>query len=74
MIQGFGSVERVPEAVRERFAAKKTLFGFGHPVYVTMDPRARILKRLSEQFSHDGGELVRAAGRLDERQDGDATG
>ena len=56
MIQGFGSVERVPEAVRERFAAKKTLFGFGHPVYVTMDPRAKILKRLSEQFSHDGGE------------------
>ena len=51
-----GSVERVPEAVRERFEQKKTVYGFGHPVYVTMDPRAKILKRLSESFSTDGGE------------------
>src|SRR5919201_1590875 len=56
MIESFGSVERVPEAVRARFASKQTLFGFGHPVYVTMDPRAKILKRLSEQFSHDCAE------------------
>ena len=52
----FGSIEAVPEGVRSYFAGKKTIFGFGHPVYVTTDPRARILKRLSEQFSHDGGE------------------
>jgi citrate synthase len=56
MIEGFGSVDEVPERVRARFEAKQTLFGFGHPVYVTLDPRARILKRLSERFSHDGGE------------------
>ena len=52
----FGSIEAVPEGVRSYFEAKKTIFGFGHPVYVTTDPRARILKRLSEQFSHEGGE------------------
>jgi citrate synthase len=52
----FGSIEAVPEGVRSYFAGKKTIFGFGHPVYVTTDPRARILKRLSEQFSHEGGE------------------
>jgi citrate synthase len=52
----FGSVEAVPDGVRRYLEAKKTLFGFGHPVYVTMDPRARILKRLSEELSHDGGE------------------
>jgi len=51
-----GSPERAAEAVRERFARKQTVYGFGHPVYVTTDPRARILKRLSESFSHDGGE------------------
>src|SRR5919201_99971 len=56
MFEEFGSVERVPEAVRERLETKQTLFGFGHPVYVTTDPRAKILKRLSEQLSHDGGE------------------
>jgi citrate synthase len=51
-----GSPDRVADAVRERFERKETVYGFGHPVYVTMDPRARILKRLSESFSHEGGE------------------
>jgi citrate synthase len=51
-----GSPERAADAVRERLARKQTVYGFGHPVYVTTDPRARILKRLSESFSHDGGE------------------
>jgi citrate synthase len=55
-IGGFGSVDAVPEGVREMLAAKQTLFGFGHPVYVTTDPRAKILKRLSEQFSYEAGE------------------
>jgi citrate synthase len=52
----FGSVEGVPEGVRRYLESKKTLFGFGHPVYTTLDPRAKILKRLSEQFSQEGGE------------------
>jgi citrate synthase len=52
----FGSVEAVPEGVRRYLESKRTLFGFGHPVYVTMDPRAKILKRLSEEFSQDAGE------------------
>jgi citrate synthase len=51
-----GSPERAADAVRERLERKQTVYGFGHPVYVTTDPRARILKRLSESFSHDGGE------------------
>lgn len=56
MIESFESVDAIPEAVTKLLAAKQTLFGFGHPVYVTLDPRARILKRLSEQFSREGGE------------------
>jgi citrate synthase len=51
-----GSPERAAEAVSERFGQKRTIYGFGHPVYVTTDPRAKILKRLSEEFSHEGGE------------------
>ncbi len=51
-----GSPDRAADAVRERFERKQTVYGFGHPVYVTTDPRARILKRLSESFSHNGGE------------------
>jgi len=56
MFEEFGSVEAVPEGVRRYLDEKKTLFGFGHPVYVTMDPRVPILKKLSEEFSHEGGE------------------
>jgi citrate synthase len=56
MLEEFGSVERVPEGVRGRLEQRQTLFGFGHPVYVTIDPRAKILKRWSEHFSHEGGE------------------
>jgi len=55
-IESFGSVEAVPEGVRRMLEAKQTLFGFGHPVYVTTDPRAKILRRLTEQFSREAGE------------------
>ena len=55
-VEEFGSPEAAPDGVRRYLAEKKTLFGFGHPVYVTTDPRARILKKLSEEFSHEGGE------------------
>jgi citrate synthase len=52
----FGSPERTPEAVREMLAAKQTLYGFGHPLYRTYDPRALILKRYSEEQSAAGGD------------------
>jgi citrate synthase len=52
----FGSVDNVAAGVARYLEAKRTLFGFGHPVYTTTDPRARILKRLSEELSQDAGE------------------
>jgi citrate synthase len=51
-----GDPELAAEAVRLRFARKEKVSGFGHPLYVTMDPRATILKRWSEALSADGGE------------------
>jgi citrate synthase len=51
-----GSPEAAEAAVRKRFAAKQIVFGFGHPLYVTDDPRAAILKRWSHSFSAEGGE------------------
>jgi citrate synthase len=51
-----GSPDRAADAVKERFEQKRKIYGFGHPVYVTTDPRATILKRLSEEFSRNGGE------------------
>jgi citrate synthase len=50
MFEEFGSPEGVAEGVRRRLEAKQTLFGFGHPLYRTMDPRAPILRRIAEQF------------------------
>jgi citrate synthase len=55
MFRSFGSPGAVAGAVRERLEAKQTLYGFGHPLYRAMDPRAPILRRLSEQFA-DGSE------------------
>jgi citrate synthase len=51
-----GSAERASEAVRSRFERKEKIYGFGHPLYVTTDPRAVILKRWSHDLAADGGE------------------
>ncbi|NUT55270.1 MAG: citrate/2-methylcitrate synthase [Thermoleophilia bacterium] len=53
MFAEFGSPERVPDAIRERLEAKQPLYGFGHPLYRAMDPRAPILRRLAEQFADE---------------------
>ncbi len=47
-VEEVGDPAAAAEAVRARFERKQTIFGFGHPVYVTMDPRAVILKRWSQ--------------------------
>ncbi len=43
------------EYVRSLLAHKKKVFGFGHRVYRTEDPRATHLRRMSEQLSRDSG-------------------
>jgi len=51
-----GAPEHAADVVRARFERKQTVYGFGHPLYVTMDPRATILKHWSEALSMEGGE------------------
>jgi citrate synthase len=53
LFEQWGSPERTPDAVRELLERKAKLFGFGHPLYRAYDPRALILKGLSEELSHD---------------------
>jgi len=43
------------EYVRSLLAQKKKVFGFGHRVYRTEDPRATHLRKMSEQLSRDSG-------------------
>jgi citrate synthase len=56
LFEQWGSAERTPAAVRELLAQKATLYGFGHPLYRAYDPRATILKRLSEELSENAGD------------------
>ena len=74
MFEEFGAPPGVAEGVRARLEAKKPLYGFGHPLYRAMDPRAPILRRLSEQFADDGEpnylEIAQAAEREAHEQKG----
>jgi len=56
MFERWGSAERTPAEVRGMLERRDKLYGFGHPLYRAYDPRAVILKRISEDFSQDGGE------------------
>lgn len=74
MFEEFGSPDRVAEGVAARLEAKKPLYGFGHPLYRAMDPRAPILKALSERFADDSEpsyfEIASAAEREAREQKG----
>jgi len=56
LFERIGSPERAPAEVHAMLERKEKLSGFGHPLYRAYDPRAVILKRLSEEFSRDRGE------------------
>jgi citrate synthase len=51
-----GSVEAVEAWVKEAFAHKKKIMGFGHRVYRTVDPRAIHLAEMSRQLGERTGE------------------
>lgn len=43
------------EYIKQRLENKEKVMGFGHRVYKTMDPRARILRDMSEKLSKETG-------------------
>jgi citrate synthase len=74
MLEEFGSADAVAGKIRSRLEGKQPLYGFGHPLYRAMDPRAPILRRLAEQFADDSEpnllELATAAEREAHEQKG----
>ncbi|HEV2952335.1 MAG TPA: citrate/2-methylcitrate synthase, partial [Actinomycetota bacterium] len=44
-----GKPENAEAYVRDRLERHEKIFGFGHAVYKTYDPRAKVLKRLSKE-------------------------
>jgi citrate synthase len=57
MLEEVGSPGRAAAYVRDRLARREKIMGFGHAVYRTMDPRARILKLLSRDTGERHGDL-----------------
>jgi citrate synthase len=49
MLREIGSVDRVPEYVRRVKEGELRLMGFGHRVYKNYDPRARIIKQVTDE-------------------------
>ena len=57
MLEIIGSKENIPKYIEEVKNKRKTLFGFGHRVYKSYDPRAKIVRTLADDvFSVMGKE------------------
>ncbi|HZD38428.1 MAG TPA: citrate/2-methylcitrate synthase [Actinomycetes bacterium] len=56
MLDEIGRPDRAADYVRERLAGKKKVMGFGHRVYKTWDPRARILREMSRRLGEQVGD------------------
>ena len=54
MLREIGSPEKVEEAVKNKLAKKERIMGFGHRVYKTYDPRAKILKEIAGKLATSG--------------------
>lgn len=58
-LEEIGSVEGVEDYVMRTLAEPQgRVMGFGHRVYKVMDPRATILKRVSQQLAEESGESL----------------
>jgi citrate synthase len=57
MLEEIGSPDRAEAYIKDRLERHEKIMGFGHAVYKTMDPRARILKRLSRETGERHGDL-----------------
>lgn len=47
MLESIGTLENIPQYLKDVKERKKLLFGFGHRVYKNYDPRAKIVKRVA---------------------------
>jgi citrate synthase len=56
MLKKIGSVDKVEAYVNEQFDAGRVIFGLGHAVYDTDDPRAHILSPMSKRMGERIGD------------------
>lgn len=55
MLQEIGSPDAAEKYVMDKLERRELIFGFGHAVYKTTDPRAAFLKVMSERLSSESG-------------------
>ncbi|UCE88019.1 MAG: citrate synthase [Deltaproteobacteria bacterium] len=69
MLDEIGSPERVDPYLDRSLGEGRRIMGFGHRVYKEGDPRARILKQMSERLTREAGvpELYTMSALLEER-------
>jgi 2-methylcitrate synthase len=56
MAEEVGKPENAEAYVRDRLARHEKIFGFGHAVYKTMDPRATVLKEMCRELGERCGQ------------------
>jgi citrate synthase len=56
MLEEIGEPQHADAYVQDRLARHEKIMGFGHAVYTTMDPRARVLKALAREVGERHGE------------------
>ena len=56
MLDEIGTPDRAAEYVKDRLNSKRKVMGFGHRVYKTWDPRARILREMSRRLGEQLGD------------------
>lgn len=57
MLESIEELDEVEPFIEDRIAKKEKIMGFGHRVYKVMDPRAKILRELAEDFVVDDPEM-----------------
>lgn len=56
MLKRIGTIDRAQQFVKDALSAKEKVMGIGHRVYKNGDPRARILRGISEKLTKKIGE------------------
>ncbi len=51
MLEEIGQMDQVDSYIGQKLTSKSKIMGFGHRVYKTGDPRAKFLKRMSQQLT-----------------------
>lgn len=65
MLTRVGSKARVPELIAEVKSGREKLYGFGHRVYETVDPRAGFVKDILGGFERSKFKIVEVAEEIE---------